>query len=193
MFAVIQKHGEYCGSGAWAEYAPSDAINCIPLRDDITDEDGAAQIVNPLTALGAATVLDVTAPDFTDQFTETSRQFKPRVFLDAVSDQISEAVFIRMPNGARWISYGKLGTDTPRLTEMGQLIFMGNRIEGFWLTQRLRSTPHADQMCIVGEVQARFADRRWKTDISARLRLRDVVSGLAAATKIPGGKILITP
>lgn len=39
------------GTGAWATHAISDAALCIPLRDDLRDEDGAALIVNPLTAV----------------------------------------------------------------------------------------------------------------------------------------------
>lgn len=38
-------------SGSWAAHAVSDAALCIPLRDDLRDEDGAALIVNPLTAV----------------------------------------------------------------------------------------------------------------------------------------------
>lgn len=37
--------------GAWAEYAVAEAPGCIPLADGVRDEDGAAMIVNPLTAL----------------------------------------------------------------------------------------------------------------------------------------------
>jgi len=39
------------GTGSWARHAVSDAALCIPLRDDLRDEDGAALIVNPLTAV----------------------------------------------------------------------------------------------------------------------------------------------
>ena len=39
------------GTGAWASHAVSDAALCIPLRDDLRDEDAAALIVNPLTAV----------------------------------------------------------------------------------------------------------------------------------------------
>ncbi len=39
------------GSGSWAEYALVDAAVAIPLMPGIGDEDGAAMIVNPLTAL----------------------------------------------------------------------------------------------------------------------------------------------
>ncbi|MCK4862585.1 MAG: zinc-binding dehydrogenase [Rhodobacteraceae bacterium] len=234
------------GSGAWAEYALTDAVACIPLRPDVSDVDGSAQIVNPLTAmamvdiaakdgdafvvsaatsqlgklmislakdmnlkvialvrrsdavaplkaLGAAEVLVTTAPDFAAQFAAASRALKPRVFLDAVSDQICETTFTLMPNNARWVSYGKLGTEAPRLTQMGQLIFMGKKIEGFWLTNWMRSTPPKDQARVVGEVQARFADGRWHTDVASTLTLVDVVGELAAATKITDGKIVITP
>ncbi len=233
-------------SGAWAEYAITDAINCIPLRPDVSDDDGSAQIVNPLTAMamvdiakqdgeafvvsaatsqlgklmvslgrdlglkpialvrrqdavaplrdmGAAEVLVTTDPDVIKKFAAVSAELKPRVFLDAVSDQMSEQVFAAMPNRARWISYGKLSSEPPKLTQMGQFIFMDKKIEGFWLTNWMRNTPPADQIRVVGEVQARFADGRWKTDVSTHLTLRDVVPGLASALKKTDGKVMIKP
>lgn len=45
------------GSGAWAEYAVTEARAAIPLMKDVRDEDGAALIVNPLTA--AAMIADI--------------------------------------------------------------------------------------------------------------------------------------
>lgn len=39
------------GNGTWSEFALADAATCIPLIDGVRDEDGAAMIVNPLTAL----------------------------------------------------------------------------------------------------------------------------------------------
>lgn len=234
------------GSGAWAEYAVTEAQYCIPLRPDVSDDDGAAQIVNPLTAmamvdiakqagdafvisaatsqlgklmiglghdlglasialvrraeavpalkaLGAAEVLVTTDDDVAAQFARISKARKPRVFLDAVSDQFSEQVFTAMPNGARWISYGKLSGELPVLTQMGQFIFMNKRIEGFWLTSWLREASPEDQKRVIQDVQARFADGRWKTDVSARLPLSKVVSGLADAVKITDGKVMIMP
>jgi len=233
-------------SGAWAEYVIADAMTAIPLRSDISDEDGAAQIVNPLTAmamvdiaaqagdafvvsaatsqlgklmiglakdmglnaialvrrenaikpllaLGAAAVVVTNSGSFKADFEVESRRFKPRVFLDAVCDQISETVFTLMPNKARWVCYGKLSTEAPVLTQMGQFTFMGKQIEGFWLTNWMRMTPAKDQMRVITEVQARFADGRWQTDVSARLKLNEVVSGLADALKLPDGKVIITP
>jgi len=39
------------GYGAWASHAMADASVCIPLMDELRDEDAAAMIVNPLTAI----------------------------------------------------------------------------------------------------------------------------------------------
>ncbi len=39
-------------SGVWADYAIATVASCIPLRDDVRDEDAAAMLVNPLTAIG---------------------------------------------------------------------------------------------------------------------------------------------
>lgn len=234
------------GSGAWAEYIVTQMQMCIPLRPDISDDDGAAQIVNPLTAmamvdmaredgdafvisaassqlgklmcslgrdlglkpialvrraetvdtlksLGAAEVLVTSDPEIVEKFAAISATLKPRVFLDAVTDQLSEKLFCAMPNRARWVTYGKLSTEAPTLSQTGQLIFMGKRIEGFWLTQWMMSTPPADQMRVVAEVQARFADGRWKTDVSEHLTLENLVSNLADALKKSDGKVIITP
>ncbi|WP_208353925.1 alcohol dehydrogenase catalytic domain-containing protein [Pseudaestuariivita rosea] len=234
------------GSGAWAEYALTDATNCIPLRDDISDEDGAAQIVNPLTAmamvdiaaeasdafivtaatsqlgklmlglardkglkaigtvrrddpidhlkdLGATEVLNVLAPDFRDNARQIFSDLKPRVMLDAVCDQTSADMFFAMPFGARWVSYGKLNAEAPKLGEMGQFIFMQKRIEGFWLTKWFQDTPIEKQMAAIAEVQARFADGRWKTDVSATLSLSQVMENLPLALSKPDGKVMIKP
>ena len=110
-----------------------------------------------------------------------------------MADQTSEQVFANMPNGARWVIYGNLAGTPPTLTQLGQLIFMDKKIEGFWLTKWMRTTPPADQMRVVGEVQARFADGRWRTDVATRIKLADVVSQLAEATQLSDGKVIILP
>ncbi|HLO60627.1 MAG TPA: zinc-binding dehydrogenase [Bacteroidales bacterium] len=41
----------YTYSGTWAEYMVTPAMSCIPLPDEISDEQGAMLLVNPLTAV----------------------------------------------------------------------------------------------------------------------------------------------
>jgi NADPH:quinone reductase-like Zn-dependent oxidoreductase len=238
-------------SGSWAEYALTDASACIPLRPDLRDEDGAAQIVNPLTAMamfdlaredaersgaegfvftaaasqlgklivglgrdhglpaiatvrresqvallkehGAAEALDVTDAGFKDAFAAAAKTLKPRVLLDAVGDQLSADMFFAMPRGARWVSYGKLSSEPPKLTEMGQFIFMDKRIEGFWLTKWMRATSQERQIKVVQEVQERFATGAWRTDVSATLKLSEAVAKLPEALAVPDGKVMLVP
>lgn len=233
------------GSGTWANYALTEANTCIPLREDLSDTDGAALIVNPLTAvamvdmvkahcdafiitaaasqlgklmiglgrdlglkpiavvrrgdvvenlkaLGAVEVLVTSDADFPEQMADALKTHKPRMMLDAVSDQISADMFVAMPSHARWVSYGKMSPEAPHLNQMGQFIFMGKRIEGFWLVNWMRDTPTAEKAKVFGEVQARFADGRWRTDVAVELPLHDLVSGLAEATSKTDGKVIIT-
>ena len=51
--------------GTWSEYSIADAMTCIPLIDGVRDEDGAAMIVNPLTALA---MFDIVKEDESEAF-----------------------------------------------------------------------------------------------------------------------------
>ncbi len=233
--------------GAWAEYVALDHSIVIPLRPDLLEEDAAAQIVNPLTAMamfdlvreakaeafvataaasqlgkllaglardhgipmialvrresqlalleekGAAEALQTTAPGFAEAFAGAAKRLKPRVLLDAVADQVSADVFFAMPNRARWVVYGQLDAEGPRLPQIGTLIFTGKRIEGFWLTEWMRAASSEKRVGVVQEVQARFAEGRWRTDVTATLGLGDALAGLAKALETPDGKVMIRP
>lgn len=234
-------------SGSWADYALADAASLVPLRPDLRDEDAAALLVNPLTAiamfgivreagagafvltaagsqlgkllialgaeagiaplavvrraaqaaalgaLGAAEVLVTADPGWREAFRTLSLARKPRILLDAVADQISADLFALMGNRARWIVYGRLSTEPPRLADLGQLIFMDKRIEGFWLTRWLAGRPAAEAAAAMAEVQARFAAGRWRTDIAAVVPLAEAPERLVAALALPDGKVLIRP
>lgn len=236
------------GSGTWAEYCLAPIPMLIPLRDDLSDEDAAGLIVNPLTAvamfdivredgadsfvvtaagsqlgkfliglgrdngigtlavvrraeqaaplrdLGAADVL-VTHPadDLPARMAALFEAHAPRILLDAVGDQISADLFFAMPARARWISYGRLSATPPTLTQLPQFIFKEKKIEGFWLASWLRSTDPERVAAVVAEVQARFAEGRWRTDITASLPLADAMTDLPAAYAAKDSKVLIRP
>ena len=233
--------------GTWSEYSIADAATCIPLIDSVRDEDGAAMIVNPLTALamvgivkqdeakafivsagasqlsklmigaaadegyrpiaivrrdsqieplkalGAAHVLNSEADDFEQQLSAVLGAEKPRVFLDAVANQVSAKVFAAMGRHARWVIYGKLDPELPTLLEPGHLIFMMKRIEGFWLVRWMQETPMAERMAAIETAQMRFASGDWKTDVTAILSLEEATTRLPAELAKPNGKVFIKP
>jgi len=231
------------GTGTWAEYAVAEAAVVIPLRPDLRDEDGAALIVNPLTAaamvdlvpeggafiasgaasqlgklmaglaketgkrmialvrrdapittlseLGASHVLNETSETFASDLATTLKAERPTVFLDCIAGAVSARVFNAMGKDSRWVIYGKMTTEPPEILEPGQLIFMRKHIEGFWLVSWMQNTDIAGKMTAIQQVQARFADGRWKTDISARIDLRNVIDEMPTALQQPDGKVMI--
>lgn len=233
--------------GAWAEYAVADARGVIPLIDGVSDIDGAAMIVNPLTALamfdivreagekafvltagasqlcklmmgvareegfrpiaivrrddqvpllvdaGAAHVLNASAADFKSRLKAVFGAEKPRIFLDAVTGPLASTIFHAMGKGARWIIYGRLDPADTLIREPGQFIFQDKKIEGFWLTQWMRSAAPESRAARVIEAQQRFADGRWKTDVTATVPLDAAVDRVADELAKPNGKVFIAP
>lgn len=234
------------GWGSWADYAIAEAGACIPLVDGVRDEDGAALIVNPLTAIamfgivreagekafvmtagasqlsklilelakeagyrpivtvrrdeqietlkksGAAHVLNATADDFQERLREVMKAEKPRIFLDAVTGPLASAIFAAMPRGARWIIYGRMDLGDTQIPEPGQLIFMNKRIEGFWLTEWMRQAGERRKEAVI-EAQMRFADGRWKTDVTAIVPLAEAMARVPEELARPDGKVFLRP
>lgn len=235
-------------SGTWAEYVVVDASSCVSVMDGISDEDAAALVVNPLTAiamfeevklsgsksfiltaaasqlcklicglakeegyrpiaivrreeqcqhlvdLGAAHALDCTSESFKTDIGKLLAEEKPRVMLDAVSDQTSADIFFAMPSRSRWIVYGKLSPQLPKLTQMGQFIFMDKKIEGFWLTKWLRDSPPEVSRAAAKKVQDMYASGKWRTEVAALVPLREAharLPGLLSAAN--HGKVMLTP
>lgn len=233
--------------GAWAEYAVAEAAACLPLIDGVKDVDGAAMIVNPLTAMamfdivkqegekafiltaaasqlcklimgiardegyraiaivrrddqipllekaGAAIVLNAEAPDFGQRLAEVCKVEKPRILLDAVTGPLAATIFSAMPRRARWIIYGRLDLAETPIQEPGQLIFMHKKIEGFWLTEWMRSTDPQRRGAAVMEAQKRFADGRWSTDVTAIVPFADAMKRVPEELAKPNGKVFIAP
>jgi NADPH:quinone reductase-like Zn-dependent oxidoreductase len=125
--------------------------------------------------------------------TAVLREEKPRVFLDAVANQVSAGVFAAMGRHARWVIYGKLDTELPTLLEPGHLIFMMKRIEGFWLVRWMQDTPIDDKKAAIHAAQMRFASGEWKTDVTAVLSLEEAMTSLPAELSKPNGKVFLKP
>lgn len=147
-----------------------------------------------LEGLGVGTVVNTGREDFEDMLVMAMRQVQPTVLLDAVADRYSAEIFAAMPAGARWVIYGKLSAEAPKLPSLGQMVFMKKQIEGFWLTEWMaRATPVTRQEAFAA-VQDRFISGAWKTDVAATLSLEEAEEGLAEALSgLNRGKVLIRP
>ncbi|MDX8352833.1 alcohol dehydrogenase catalytic domain-containing protein [Cognatiyoonia sp. IB215182] len=234
-------------SGAWAEYAMTDAARLIPCRPDLAETDAAGQLVNPLTAiamfdlvkesgaesfvlnaagsqlgkllivlgrdhgiapiavvrraaqadmlraLGAADVIVTGEEDPVEAARAIFKASKPRILLDAVGDQVTADLFFAMPSHAVWVNYGKLATEAPRLTQLGQMIFQNKRIEGFWLTRWMQQVDPARIPAAFAEIQERFVTGKWTTDVAGIVPLSDAMTQLPQVLAKLDGKAFIDP
>jgi NADPH:quinone reductase-like Zn-dependent oxidoreductase len=146
-----------------------------------------------LRELGAKHVLLQSDPEFAAKFAALCKTEKPRILLDAVAGQVSADLFTAMPARARWIIYGKLDSEAPVLKEAGQFIFMGKRIEGYWLMNWFRKASIVEKLRTLRAVQNRFVSGAWNTEVVATVRLADVMRDLPDAVKLGDGKVMIVP
>ena len=146
-----------------------------------------------LEAIGAAHVLNAEAPGFAERLAAVMRAEKPRIFLDAVTGPLAAAVFAAMGRRARWIVYGRLDPALTPIPEPGELIFMHKRIEGFWLTEWMRSVGPERRAQAAIEAQKRFSDGRWSTDVTAVVPLAEAMTRVPEELAKPNGKVLIAP
>ena len=231
------------GSGAWAEYAVTDATMVLPLKKGVLDKDGAALLVNPVTAaamlemvprgeafvfsagasqlgklmaglakdqgkrmislvrrdtpisalkaLGATHVLNETAESYVADFARILEQEKPKVFWDAVAGMSSARVFKAMGEGTRWIVYGQLDSSPMEVLDPIEMITSRKQIEGFWTTQWINDTSFFHKLKVSSDVQNRFRDGRWSTDISSELPIEHALQTMSESMAQPDGKVQI--
>jgi NADPH:quinone reductase-like Zn-dependent oxidoreductase len=70
---------------------------------------------------------------------------------------------------------------------------MAKTISGFWLTEWFRTTSPDERMRVIGEVQQRFIDRRWTTDVAEIIPFSEAIAKLPTALAARNGKILLSP
>ncbi|MEX2533128.1 MAG: alcohol dehydrogenase catalytic domain-containing protein [Nitriliruptoraceae bacterium] len=235
-------------SGSWAQYAVAEAKTCIPLRSKMRDEDGAALLVNPLSAwalydivsrsdskafvmtaaasqlcklltllaakqgyrpislvrrdeqiglltdLGSTHVLNTEADGFSETLKSVLAVERPRILLDALSGPVAGSVFQQMGRNSRWIIYGGLDVRPARLPDVGQLVFEGKRVEGFWLTSWIADASLVRLGRAALGVQGLFIDGTWTTDVTATVPLTQAHQAIPAALAKPNaGKVMLTP
>ncbi len=146
-----------------------------------------------LRELGATVILDQSDDDFGEQLGAAVKEHQPRFFIDAVVDGVSTTIFNAMGRNSTWLIYGSLSPETPPLSEPGHFVFLGKQIRGFWLSPWMAETSLDDKLAVFGEVQARFGDGRWHTDVGATVALIDALATLVDVLADPGGKVFLRP
>ena len=173
--------------------ARTGTIELYPPGGDVIGRRRLDTHVLALEKLGAAHVVNADRPGFSRRMAELCKAENPRVLLDAVTGPQGAAIFHAMGRGARWIVYGRLDASDTTIREPGQMIFMGKRIEGFWLIDWMRRASAEKRAAVVAEAQQRFADGKWKTDVTAIVPLKEAMRRVPEELAKPNGKVFIAP
>ncbi len=148
--------------------------------------------VAALRELGADCVLDASAGDFLPELTALAGARAATVAFDAVGGALTGQLAAALPRGGRVVVYGALADEDSRIAPL-DLVFGGKRVEGFWLSEWLRTKKSDDLKLARADVQGRLGEEL-RTEIRARVRLSEVPEAIARyAADMTGGKVLVTP
>lgn len=108
-------------------------LNAVPVISVVRREEQ----VEMLKAEGAENVVNSSSPDFENELKEMAHRLNATVIFDAVCGKLTQQLLDASPKGSKLFIYGKLSKDECEI-KPGDLIFTGNQIHGFWLTNWLK-------------------------------------------------------
>jgi NADPH2:quinone reductase len=145
-----------------------------------------------LKALGADLIVDSSSERFERELLVACKKNQATFAFDAVGGPQTNTLAGCMPRGSRVMVYGGLSGKPVELNP-GVLIFMGQQVEGFWLSPYMEQQGPEALAEMSAEVQKMIA-----SDMETNVRLRlpvekahDAVQNYAK--QMTGGKVLVVP
>ena len=145
-----------------------------------------------LRSEGARHVLNSNAEEFEERLNELCKRLDVRLGLDAVAGELTGKLLRSMRKGGTVVVYGALSMGACQ-ADPRSLIFEGKSVEGFWLSEWLKSQSVLTKFLTSRGVQS-LLQNELKTEVRARLPLEDAAEGLRSYEReMTGGKVLLVP
>lgn len=109
--------------------------------------------VEMLKAAGAEYVVNSSCPDFELKLKELAQKLNATILFDAVGGKLPQQLLSAAPKGSKLFIYGRLSSDACEILP-GNLIFTGNQIQGFWLTNWLHEKGMIQTILTIRKVQS---------------------------------------
>ncbi len=109
--------------------------------------------VEMLKSEGAEFVINSSEPDFETKLKELAHQLNATILFDAVGGKLPQQLLSAAPKGSKLFIYGRLSADACEILP-GDLIFTGNQIQGFWLTNWLHEKGMLQTILTLRKVQS---------------------------------------
>lgn len=146
--------------------------------------------VEMLKNSGAEFVLNSDSPDFDSELKKLAHQLNSTVIFDAVGGEMPQKLLSAAPRGSRLFIYGRLSGDACEILP-GELIFTGNQIKGFWLTNWLHEKGMFKTLMNIRKIQA-MINTELKTNIYQQFAPENIAEAIETYTKnMSKGKVLL--
>ncbi|MEA1904152.1 MAG: zinc-binding dehydrogenase, partial [Actinomycetota bacterium] len=148
--------------------------------------------VEALTGQGAEIVLDTSSQEFDTELGEACEQHGASLAFDAVGGTLTRRLLTGLIPGSTVMVYGGLAQQ-PSQAEIGDLIFSGKTVTGFWLSRWIPDKSVVQNVRLWRKVQNLIGDSL-RSEIRATFgleRATDAVTSYQSA--MTEGKVLLTP
>ena len=146
--------------------------------------------VEMLQKAGAEFVLSSATPDFEIQLKELSHRLNTTIIFDAVGGEMPQKLLSAAPKGSNLFIYGRLSGDVCEILP-GELIFTGNQIKGFWLTNWLHEQGMLKTLLNIRKIQS-MINTELKTNINRTFQPEEISEAIETYTaNMSKGKVLL--
>lgn len=148
--------------------------------------------VKALKEIGCYYVYDLNDPLFNERLGEACYKFKARIAFDAVGGELTQRLALAMPPGSRVVVYGSLSGDSCQISPR-DLIFQQEKVEGFWLSEWIKSKTLLQKWNF-----ARMIQKRLPTELFSKIQAQYPLAKFTEAIELykkqrSSGKVLLTP
>ncbi len=146
--------------------------------------------ISLLKNTGAEFVLNSSDPDFDTELKKLAHRLNATVIFDAVGGEMSQKLLSAAPKSSSLFIYGRLSGDTCEILS-GELIFTGNHIQGFWLTNWLHEQGMLKTLLNIRKIQS-MINTELKTNIHLQFQPEDISEAIETYTgNMSKGKVLL--
>ncbi len=146
--------------------------------------------VELLKQLGAENIVDSNEPDFENRLNELAHRLNATVIFDAVGGKMVQTLLDAAPKGSKLFIYGRLSLDACEISP-GEMIFTGNQIQGFWLTNWLQEKGMVKALLYVHKIQS-MLNNELTTNVQQQIPLDKIIEAIEFYKKnMSLGKVLI--
>ena len=145
-----------------------------------------------LKSIGAETVVLSSSPKFERELLVACKKNEATFGMDAVAGQMTVTMAGCMPRGSTIIVYGALSGEAIPL-HPGVLIFMEQKLEGFWLSPQLQKLSNTELSEMSNTVQKMIGEE-FSSEVRSKYSTEDATKAVQEyGAKMSGGKVLICP